>query len=251
MTSTHSFFCRRSCQFLRGIMSNSMPVLDMCAKFQRRVLKESAFFKSKNRFTENSALGTRFFDASWSTEIHPTFKSIISSFQQIISYYESFANVDVEPMSVENDCLLFLCYRLMSLPFQVSLTPFEETLRLSITAYTCVRIWTLYGIPCLERLVEMLRNSLFTSLSALQSTAPDLLFWILFTGSLASRAMKSHSWFLERLTDVADQLSIREWDRAVSLLEKFFFKCRPSDEPAKELWHSTFGLDLVIVQEHQ
>jgi hypothetical protein len=230
-------------------MSNSMPTLDMCGKFQSRVLKESAFFKSKNRFTESSALGTRFFDASW--PIHPTFRSIISSFQQIISYYESFANVDVEPMSVENDCLLFLCYRLMSLPFQVSLTPFEETLRLSIMAYTCVRIWTLYGIPCLERLVELLRKSLFTSLSALQSTAPDLLFWILFIGSLASKAMKSHSWFLAQLKNIADKLSLQKWDHAVSLLEKFFFICRPSDEPAKELWHSTFRPDLVIVQEDQ
>ncbi|KAJ5301923.1 hypothetical protein N7508_006786 [Penicillium antarcticum] len=240
-----------SCQYLRGIMSNSMPVLDMCAKFQSRVLRESAFFRSKNRFTESSSLGTRFFTASWSRDIQPTFKSIISSYQQLISYYESFANVDVEPMSVENDCLLFLGYRLISLPYEVSLTPFEETLRLSIMTYNSVRIWALYGIPCLERLVDMLRISLFTSLSALQSTAPDLLFWIFFVGSLASKSMKHHSWFVAHLTDVADQLSLQKWDRAVGLLEKFFFVCRPSDEPAKDLWQSTFRPDLVIVQENR
>jgi hypothetical protein len=232
-------------------MSDAVPMLDMCAKFQTRVLKESAFFKSKNRFTEHSALGTRFFNASWSHDIHPTFKSIISSYQQIISYYESFAKVDVEPMSVENDCLLFLSYRLMSLPFQVALTPFEETLRLTITTYTCIRIWALYGIPCLDHLVEMLRKSLFISFSALQSTAPDLLFWILFIGSLASKGMKSNSWFVAHLTDVTDQLSLQDWDRAVSLLEEFFFVCRRSDEPAKDLWQTTFRADLVIVHEQR
>ncbi|OQD79652.1 hypothetical protein PENANT_c046G10488 [Penicillium antarcticum] len=208
-------------------------------------------YRSKNRFTESSSLGTRFFTASWSRDIQPTFKSIISSYQQLISYYESFANVDVEPMSVENDCLLFLGYRLISLPYEVSLTPFEETLRLSIMTYNSVRIWALYGIPCLERLVDMLRISLFTSLSALQSTAPDLLFWIFFVGSLASKSMKHHSWFVAHLTDVADQLSLQKWDRAVGLLEKFFFVCRPSDEPAKDLWQSTFRPDLVIVQENR
>ena len=221
-------------------MNNSLPKLDMCAKFQNRVIKESAFFKANNHFTQTSTLGTRFFSASWSTYIHPIFMSIISSFQQLISYYESFNDVDVEPMSVENDCLLFLSYRLLSLPYQCSLTPFEETLRLSIMSYSCVRIWNLYGIPCLGGLVELLRKSLFKSLFILQSTAPDLLFWILFIGSLASRGMKSNSWFLVHLTDAAEQLALKDWASAASLLESFFFVCRHSDEPAKELWNSNF-----------
>jgi hypothetical protein len=221
-------------------MGNSLPKLDMCAKFQTRVLKESSFFKANNHFAQTSTLGTRFFSASWSTDIHPIFKSIISSYQQLISYYESFNQVDVEPMSVENDCLLYLSYRLLSLPFQCSVTPFEETLRLSIMTYSCVRIWNLYGIPCLGGLVDRLRKSLFQSFYVLQSTAPDLLFWILFMGSLGSRGMKSNQWFLVQLTDVAEQLALKDWASAASLLESFFFVCRHSDEPAKELWNSNF-----------
>jgi hypothetical protein len=221
-------------------MGNSLPKLDMCAKFQSRVLKESAFFKANNHFMQTSTLGTRFFSASWSTEIHPVFKSIITSYQQLISYYESFNDVDVEPMSVENDCLLFLSYRLLSLPHHCPLTPFEETLRLSIMTYSCVRIWNLYGIPCLGRLVEMLRKSLFNSFYVFQSTAPDLLFWVLFMGSLASRGTKSSPWFLVHLTDVAEQLGLKDWASAASLLESFLFVSRHSDEPAKDLWYSNF-----------
>lgn len=227
-------------------MKNALSKLDMCSKFQSRVLKESSFFKAHNDFTKTSAFGARFFTASWSKDIHPIFKSIISSFQQLISYYESFNDVDVEPMSVENDCLLYLSHRLLSLPCHCPLTVFEETLRLSIMTYSCVRIWNLYGIPCLGCLIETLRKSLLRSFSILQSTAPDLLFWILFMGSLASKGMKSNSWFLAHLMDVAEQLSLKNWDSALSVLKNYFFVCRPRDEPAKELWYSTFRSGIMM-----
>lgn len=141
-------------------------------------------------------------------------------------------------MSVENDCLLYLNYRLLSLPYQCLLTPFEETLRLSVLTYCCVRIWNLYGVPCLGLLLEKLRKSLYQSIYILKSTAPDLLFWVLFVGSLASRAMKINSWFLAHLTDATEQLALKDWTSAGSTLETFFFVCRRSDEPAKDLWVS-------------
>lgn len=221
-------------------MCSTVPKLDMCAKFQTRVLKESAFFKANNHFTISSTLGTRIFNSPWSQEIHPIFKSILSHFRQLVSYYESFNEVDVEPMSVENDCLLYLNYRLLSLPFECLLTPFEETLRLSVLTYCCVRIWNLFGVPCLGALLEQLRRSLFRSLYLFQSTAPDLLFWILFIGSLASRGMKTSSWFLAHLTDAAEQMGLKNWASAASILETFFFVCRRHDEPARELWNSNF-----------
>jgi hypothetical protein len=221
-------------------MSDTLPKIDMCSKFQNRVIKESSFFTANNHFTKSSPLGIRFFSAPWSRDIHPIFQSILSSFQQLISYYESFNDVDVEPMSVENDCLLYLNYRLLSLPNQCVLTPLEETLRLSVLTYCCVRIWNLYGVPCLGLLIEKLRRSLLQSFYVLRSTAPDLLFWVLFVGSLASRAMKPNAWFLAQLTDTADQLALKDWPSAVSTLETFFFVCRRSDEPAKDLWMSTF-----------
>lgn len=168
------------------------------------------------------------------------FKSIISLFQQLVTYYESLDIVVAEPMSVENDCLLFLGYRLLSLPYQCMLSPFQETLRLSILTYASIRIWTFFGMPCLEALVEMLRQSLHKSLPALRSTASDLLFWVLFIGSLASRGMECNSWFVARLVDVADELLLEGWDSAVPILEKFFFVCRSQDEPARDLWNSAF-----------
>ena len=221
-------------------MTNTLPKLEMCDKFQSRVIKESAFLKANYQFTRACTLGHRFFNAPWSQEIHPIFKTLLSHFQQLVSYYESFNEADVEPMSVENDCLLYLNYRLLALPFECLLTPFEETLRLSVLTYCCVRIWNLYGVPCLGALLDKLRKSLFRSLYIFQSTAPDLLFWILFVGSLASRGMKSNSWFLSHLTDAAEQLGLKDWASAGSTLETFFFVCRRHDEPAKDLWNSNF-----------
>ena len=211
----------------------------MCTKFENRVLRESAIIKASHRFAKSLAFGTRFFNAPWSSEIQPLFKSIISWYQQLVSYYESRDIFTVDPMSVENDCLLYLSHRLLSLPYQCSITSFEETIRLSIFVYSCIRIWSIYGTPCLESQVEMLRESLSKNYFVLQSTASDLLFWILFTGSLASKGMGCNSWFLTCLVDIRGQLSL-EWDSAVSMLEEFFFVCRPQDEPAKELWISAF-----------
>lgn len=222
----------------------------MCSKFQNRVFKESAFFKLNSRFaklSKLSKLGTGFFNSSWSKDIPPMFKSIISLFQQLVNYYESLDIVVAEPMSVENDCLLFLGYRLLALPYQCSLSAFQETVRLTILAYASIRVWSFYGMPCLEALVGSLRRSLIDSLPIIRSTAPDLLFWVLFIGSLASRGMDCHPWFLMRLVDVADELLLDGWDSAVSVLEKFFFVCRSQDEPARELWISAFRSPGAIV----
>ncbi|KAJ5098852.1 hypothetical protein N7532_005853 [Penicillium argentinense] len=236
-----------SCVFLRSMIKNAPPALPMCKKYQERVFKESVFFKANNRFTKLAKIGTRFFTSSWSRDLPPSFRSIISLFQQLVAYYESLDISVAEPMSVENDCLLYLSYRLLWLPEQCTLTPFQETLRLSIVVYASVRIWTFYGMPCLEALVERLQESLYKSLPVLRSTASDLLFWILFIGSLASKRMKCHSWFLAQLMDSADQLLLEGWESAIAVLEKFFFVCRPKDEPARELWHAAFRAVNIIV----
>jgi hypothetical protein len=225
------------------MITQAPPALYMCSKFQNRVFKESAFFKLNSRFTKLSRfskLGTSFLNSPWSTDIPPMFKSIISLFQQLVTYYESLDIVVADPMSVENDCLLFLGYRLLGLPYQCELSPFQETLRLAILAYASVRVWSFYGMSCLESLAETLRQSLVESLPVIRSTAPDLLFWVLFIGSLASRGMRCHSWFLTRLVDAADQLGLEGWGSALPILERFFFVCRSKDEPAKEMWNSAF-----------
>lgn len=213
----------------------------MCAKFENRVLEQSTIIKASNRATNTKAstFGARFFNAPWSNEIQPKLKSLISWYQQLVSYYENLSTISAEPMSVENDCLIYLTHRLLSLPHEISLTPFEEIVRLSILVYSSIRVWSLYGMPCLEVLVETLRHSLCKSYRTLQSTKSDLLFWILFMGSLASRGMECHSWFLAHLVDVADQLSLEGWGSAMSVLQGFLFVCRSSDEPAKELWNFT------------
>lgn len=247
-----------SCEFVRGMIRKcSRPAIPMCTKFEKRVLEQSTIIKASSHTTNTrtSTLGARFFNAPWSNEIQPRLKLIISWYQQLVSYYESLETSSAEPMSVENDCLLYLSHRLLSLPYESTLTPFEETLRLAILVYSTIRVWSLYGMRCLEMLVETLRERLYKSYFSLQSTARDLLFWILFVGSLASKGMKCHSWFLVRLVDVADQLSLEGWGSTVSVLQEFLFVCRPRDEPAKELWNVALGgfmttLEVVTVPGH-
>ncbi|CEJ59376.1 hypothetical protein PMG11_08001 [Penicillium brasilianum] len=247
-----------SCVFLHGMIQERPPAIPMCAKFENRVLEQSTIIKASNNTmkTKASTLGARFFNAPWSNQIQPRFKALISWYQQLVSYYENLGTISAEPMSVENDCLLYLTHRLLSLPYEISLTPFEEIVRLSILVYSSIRVWSLYGMPCLEVLVGTLRKSLCKSYRTLQSTNSDLLFWILFVGSLASRGMECHSWFLAHLVDVADQLSLEGWGSAISVLQGFLFVCRSADEPAKELWNFTLrggsmtGLGVVTTPVH-
>ncbi|KAJ5669892.1 hypothetical protein N7462_010962 [Penicillium macrosclerotiorum] len=229
-----------SCEILRGMIGTTPPAVRMCAKFEDRIIKESLSYKLNELPTRRSTVGLHFFDASWSKHIQSKFKPIIQSFQSLITFYENLDIVQLEPMSVENDHLLFLGYQLLSLPYLCSLTPFEETIRLSIFVYASCRIWSFYGTSCLEVLVETLRESISTSFVVLESVASDLLFWILFIGSLASKGMKCHSWYLGLLTDLADKLFLEGWDSVVSILERYFFRFRSEDDPAKEIWNSAF-----------
>jgi hypothetical protein len=222
------------------MVSKSPPIIPMCVKFEARVLQESAIIKASRRLARPSVLGTRFFNAPWSGEIQPLFKSIISCYQQLVLHYERGENPTVNPISVENDCLLYLSHRLLCLPYQCPLTEFEEIIRVSIFVYLSIRIWSIYGTPCLDSQVKSLRDLLRRNNFLLESTASDLLFWVLFIGSLASKGLESHSWFSARLVDIADQMHLQDWDTATAFLGEFLFICRPQDDPAVELWYSLF-----------
>jgi hypothetical protein len=104
-------------------------------------------------------------------------------------------------------------------------------------------------MPCADIFVATLQRSLQKSFASLESTAPDLLLWISFIGSLASRGRNCHSWFLQSLREVATELSLEKWDCAVVVLQEYFFVCRPSDGPVKEMWKSAFSQKLRRVVE--
>lgn len=207
-----------------------------------RAQADSALFKSHNA---SSAVGTRFFSSALSRDICAELQSILQSFQQLISHYESIEGTDTRSLPLENDYLLLLVRKLYSLPYDCTLTPVQDTIKISVLVYCVVRIWKFEGKPCIQYLNRTLRQSLEKSRPELETTAPDLIFWSLFLGALASPGLESHKWCVTGLKESARKLSLKDWDSAVLVLQGFFFVCRPSNEPAKRLWHSiSSAMDL-------
>ena len=91
-------------------------------------------------------------------------------------------------------------------------------------------------------IVDNFQRSIVRGYMVLQNQAPDLLFWALFMGSLASQELDCHPWFLNTLMDVAEMLSLTDWESAREVLEGFFFMYRSTDEPAKIIWDSALEL---------
>jgi hypothetical protein len=78
-------------------------------------------------------------------------------------------------------------------------------------------------------------------LTFLTHIAPDLLFWILFIGGLASQGYSSHAWFVHHLAGVARDLGLKEWTSHVRpMLAQFFYTDRVSQGGKAE----TVGEDL-------
>jgi hypothetical protein len=77
-----------------------------------------------------------------------------------------------------------------------------------------------------------------SSRGQIQRTDLDLLFWMLFIGSLAAHEPDCFAWFLQHLKETARQLQVDDWHSAESILQGFFFVTRPLNEPARLLWDS-------------
>lgn len=209
---------------------------------QKRVAKEFSSIKSHPGYIKSPTLGTRFFQSPWSHALRPDFIPIIESFQELIPCYEGIIKTGSRPSAVGNDCLCLLCHRLLSLTDECAHDPLEDTLRLSILVYCVTRLWIFQGLPCMPIIVDHFQRSIVRGYMVLQNQAPDLLFWALFMGSLASQELDCHPWFLNTLMDVAEMLSLTDWESAREVLEGFFFMYRSTDEPAKIIWDSALEL---------
>ncbi|GLA02356.1 hypothetical protein AnigIFM60653_001759 [Aspergillus niger] len=88
----------------------------------------------------------------------------------------------------------------------------------------------------LNRPVLAFQCRLEAALLPIRRLAVDLSFWMLFTGGIAVMGHPSRAWFVDRLAEVAGQLSLATWDEARALLEQFLFFSRPTDTRAEILW---------------
>lgn len=237
---------------MRGVISCSQPVFHISRPWATRVLSQCTFLATTDLSTVLPLLGTRFFNSPWSCNIGPELISILQSLQKFINYYEHQLFEGSAWHSLGNDYLIILMLRLYKPVTECSHLAFQESLRLSTIVYCMIRIWNSQGLPCLAVLSNNLRQSLVDSYPELLLTAPDLLFWILYTGALASQTppISSHAWFVERLAELGDELYLVDWDNAARLLQGYFFP-RSHDTQAKCLWESVIRHKMNARERHR
>lgn len=227
---------------MRGAIASPQPVFNFSRAWEAKVLSQSAILVADNDSTKHSSLGARLFDSPWSRKIHPDLKSTLQALQKLINYYEDHLSGDFARHynPIVNDYLNVLILRLYSPVGECSHMAFQESLRLSTIVYCLSRICSHQGSPSLAIMVDRLRQSLDHSYLDLHVMAPDLLFWILFMGGLASDKplVSSQAWFVEPLAVLADELSLAHWHSAVQVLQGYFFFPRANDWEAKSLWES-------------
>ncbi|KAJ5587861.1 uncharacterized protein N7459_003626 [Penicillium hispanicum] len=227
-----------SCDFLKGYIMNSPPTFSVADRWEQDVQSQIAV--DPNRVRARSALGSHFVTSPWSGALHSSLRSSLRLCRQLALYFESTFYAQPKLSSaglvIENS-LLILSRRLLSLSGDPLLDPFQDTLRQSILVYCGLRFWKFQGMPFMVVHFERFQRTLVSSLSLIQEDS-RLCFWVLFVGGLASQTFKCHSWFLFQLRETAEQLSLRDWDHARSLLEGFFFVSYPKDDPAEVFWES-------------
>ena len=240
--------CLSSCDLLRGLQSSAPPVFEVSSKWINRIESQAA--ASKTNLITRPSIGARFFVSPWSQDIPSPLGTILYSLCSLISRFEDIEDSDNRSLPFENDHLVLLANRLHSLPREISLTPFQDAIRLGTLCYLTVRVMRFEGNPCIENLIRTLRHNFEYSLPILYSVAPDLLFWILFVGGIASQGFDCHIWCIENLRNCTSQLGLRTWEDASSILEGYFFVNRLRNDPANALWNSV-SEGLVFVKQEQ
>ncbi|KAL4874871.1 hypothetical protein BJY04DRAFT_202963 [Aspergillus karnatakaensis] len=241
---------------------NAPPILPMSAEFRRQVRHESQIFHGdeieyKDDTPALAQLGTRFNTAPWSTKIHPSMVSHIKVFRRLIRHFEiGRVNPDVIAPT-DNDLFVLFQHQLHSTHYPSHPPSVNETLRLSLLVYLNIRVSNISKLPIMKFIAETLKQSLAEPVFGyFQVTAPDLLFWILFLGGMASREFNSHSWFVLRLAQLAKVLALHEWRDVRALLGQFFYTDHHGNTAGEDLWNEVLarlcrdsgrGPDLAVV----
>jgi hypothetical protein len=165
----------------------------------------------------------------------------------------------------------------VSLSLDLKNSPLNEPLRLTLLTFLTTRMWHLQPFPAMEYttryLKEALCSTLFseetdrdrdpetalttdagtdlnTVLQYLTMTAPDLLFWILFVGGMASQSYTSYPWFVDNLAVSVRSLGLWEWGQARKVLGGFFWCDQAGLKRAEEvLWRDVLGKAATIEWE--
>jgi hypothetical protein len=166
-------------------------------------------------------------------------RASIKIVRRLIIYFEN-ASLHPELGSLtDNDIFVVTEHQLLSLSFSTEEEkPLNEPLRLCLLLYLNLRIWHLQGLPILDSVVVSLQEHLASELLYLHSVAPELTFWMLFMGGMASagRGGTLHPWFVAQLLETKEFLGVRDWDQARGILTGFFYTEQPGVPGAEDLW---------------
>ncbi|PKX91517.1 uncharacterized protein P174DRAFT_452813 [Aspergillus novofumigatus IBT 16806] len=227
-------------------LQNSRPTFPMSARWRSEILQESTLFRSTEhlRVSESlEALGSRFFAAPWYPPLDNTLKTFVQILRRLIIYFETAQQQPSIVLPTDNDLFLVLEHQLLSAAYETGTTLLQEPLRLSLLIYLNLRIWHFQAFPFMQFMVEGLRRSLVPAYGHAQSTAPDLVFWILFIGGMASQGYKCHPWFVSRLAEMARRLDLVEWEKARETLGGFFYTDQPGERGAENLWNEVLLME--------
>ncbi|KAJ5390172.1 uncharacterized protein N7496_001240 [Penicillium cataractarum] len=247
---------------LNAILTNTRPTLSPTATWRSKILQEEKIFHSTSNFitgfanqfkkdlSQLSCLGTSFFAAPWYSGLEDSMKDLLQWSQRLIQYYEIARLQTSITTQSDNDLFLVLEHQLMLIRYTPKLSAsytisdlLNEPLRVTLLIYLNACVWHFRVFPIMRYMVSPLQQILLSNttgansiLHCIKRNAPDLLFWILFIGGVASRGHHEHLWFVAQLVELTSYLGISDWDAAQVILRGFFHMDHPGQPGGKELW---------------
>lgn len=140
-------------------------------------------------------------------------------------------------------------YRLLSLPFNVILSPIQESTRLAL--YISAWVNTLSFEPDLaytKALISQLQEALqILDLPPHQTSTLKLLAWQLFVGAHISRTRPERPWFILNLARAIHLLGLESEDQLEELLCEFFYIKRIYWQSLPKIWAEAWPAAQTLV----
>jgi hypothetical protein len=140
-------------------------------------------------------------------------------------------------------------YHLLSLPFNVALSPIQEFTRLAL--YISAWLNTLSFEPSLaytKALIQQLQEALQRlELPPNPISALKLLTWQLFVGAHISRTRAERPWFIQHLARAIQLLGLESADQLSELLYKFFYMKRIYWRSLPQIWVEAWTAARALV----
>ncbi|KAF3392824.1 hypothetical protein F1880_008549 [Penicillium rolfsii] len=221
-----------------AILSNTRPFSPISARWKSEIVQGFRLHLTPEELDmpkDLASLGVAIFSSSWYTKLDRSMKVLFQVMRRLIIYYEHAQRNPASVMPTDNDLFIVAEHQILCSRYKTTdLTDINEPLRFTLLIYLNLRI-TSHSWNMSLRISD---GALTFHTPHLQSETPELLFWILVLGSLASQGFKCHRWYLNRLIEMAEQLGLSEWDEARAIMGRFFYTDQASEKRAEDnLWN--------------